>query len=121
MNHQAYGYKLNKEDNVKVVYCNYYFRVVAVEWTGRSPTDWNSRDQIITLENGKRLVSAHFKYGLATKVGSDYSWALSLHYTYSRLKHCFDYDNPLLSNIRNYPKWNGATLLIPITYNPPTT
>jgi len=63
-----------KEDNLFLTYKGTKYRVTERHEYGRPKTDWNNYDIVYVLENGQRIVSSHWTYGLVDPI--THQWLL---------------------------------------------
>jgi hypothetical protein len=69
---------------------------------------------VYTLESGRRILPAHFKYGLVQIPGDFFAWKLAANYPGSVLRSLMHTENPFLKMIPKAPAWQGGFLPITI-------
>lgn len=106
----SHGHKT--DDDLFLVYLGHKIRVVRVDYFGRRGTLAGS-DEVLTLVNGKRLVSAHFRYNFAQIPYNVFTWRLKLSYPAWMLKEAMLAPNHLLASIPKDDAWKGSTIPIP--------
>ena len=76
--------------------------------------------EILILKNGRRILPAHFRFGLVKRPPgvNPFSWLFSLIYNSAPLGPLVPESNPLLAKIPKDSTWKAKPLLLPINYGP---